>query len=240
LPAVAIAERRWKTAPLHERVGQAVVDFGFSGVIEKFEEHWGKRATKALLLLIGLAVVAISLGAIWTYILGPLVMLVAELIPDHPSPHARNIAKFLTFVSVALLTVNIGLSYFDRYLESQLNWRLLNKLRESKALLAEARRMFDEYTTSAKEHLAKAEAKYASAAYTVTELRAHLETAQTMVDGLREAVPAMLAHAVEQKMLTPDQAAELDKYTDEWRPSGTKASARDIQTPQDSSGNASR
>lgn len=57
---------------LLEDVGRWVMDLGFSGVIEKFEEHWGKRLTRALLMLIGLGVAAVCMGAIWEWLISPL------------------------------------------------------------------------------------------------------------------------------------------------------------------------
>lgn len=47
------------------------MDLGFSGVIEKFEEHWGKRLTRLLLMLVGIAIAAICMGAIWQWLVSP-------------------------------------------------------------------------------------------------------------------------------------------------------------------------
>ncbi|TIO14917.1 MAG: hypothetical protein E5X86_22615 [Mesorhizobium sp.] len=63
----------WSTTPLSpfevfERIGGFVVDFGFASLLEKFEEHYGKRAGKVLVGLIGMAVVAVCFGVIWQFI----------------------------------------------------------------------------------------------------------------------------------------------------------------------------
>lgn len=66
--------RLWSIPAFFESVGQAAMDLGFSGVIEKFEDYWGKRATGWLLFLIGLAIAAVSLGAIWQWIVSPILV----------------------------------------------------------------------------------------------------------------------------------------------------------------------
>ena len=48
------------------------MDFGFDGFLNKFEEHFGKGWTKFLLILIGLAVSSLCLGAIWRYLFSPI------------------------------------------------------------------------------------------------------------------------------------------------------------------------
>ena len=48
------------------------MDFGFSGLLNKFEEHFGARATRGLLVIIGLAVTALCLNILWTKLLIPI------------------------------------------------------------------------------------------------------------------------------------------------------------------------
>ena len=49
---------------LLEGIGRAMMDFGFGAFLEKFEAHFGKRPTKVLLILIGLAIVAATTSLI--------------------------------------------------------------------------------------------------------------------------------------------------------------------------------
>lgn len=44
------------------------MDFGFASLLDKFEEHYGRRAGKVLVGLIALAVVVVCLGLIWGFI----------------------------------------------------------------------------------------------------------------------------------------------------------------------------
>jgi hypothetical protein len=44
------------------------MDFGLGSFVEKFEKHYGKRATKILLGLVGAAAVCFCLGTIWQFI----------------------------------------------------------------------------------------------------------------------------------------------------------------------------
>ena len=53
---------------LSETVGRFVVDFGFASLLDKFQEHYGRLATKLLVGLIGVAVVAVCLGLIWQFL----------------------------------------------------------------------------------------------------------------------------------------------------------------------------
>lgn len=199
------------------------MDFGFSGVIEKIEDHWGRLATKVILLFVGLGAIAVSVGAIWAYLLNPIVQLVGQLIPDHPSQHTRNVAKFIIFIAFALMAVNIGLSFLQRYVELKLNWRLLNRVREAKRHLAEAERHnaeSEQRLGEAREKLGDAKQHMAEAEATIAELKELLDTAQKLSSGAAEALRVVFDHAVERKMLTPEQAAELDAFSDAWLPPG--------------------
>jgi hypothetical protein len=48
------------------------MDVGFGAVLEKFEEYFGKGVTRAFLILVGLAISAVCVGAIWQWLVGPL------------------------------------------------------------------------------------------------------------------------------------------------------------------------
>lgn len=50
-----------------EIIGRFVVDFGFGSLLDKFEEYFGRVATKGLVALVGLAVVAVCLNLIWEF-----------------------------------------------------------------------------------------------------------------------------------------------------------------------------
>lgn len=50
------------------------MDLGFGGFLEKFEEHFGKGWTKALLVLIGMTVATICLAIIWRYLIAPILL----------------------------------------------------------------------------------------------------------------------------------------------------------------------
>jgi len=60
---------------LHEglvALGQWIMDFGFSGLVEKFEEYFGKRATKVLLGIIGLTVFIWCGGFVYNNLVFPI------------------------------------------------------------------------------------------------------------------------------------------------------------------------
>jgi hypothetical protein len=47
------------------------MDFGIGEILERFEKHFGKLATKILLAIIGLAVAGVCFGLIWDHLLVP-------------------------------------------------------------------------------------------------------------------------------------------------------------------------
>ena len=53
------------------RIRWAIMDFGVDGFLDKFEKHFGALATKALLILIALAIVSVCVGAIWQWLVSP-------------------------------------------------------------------------------------------------------------------------------------------------------------------------
>jgi hypothetical protein len=55
-----------------------VMDFGFGAMLEKFEQHYGSRAVKIILGLIGLAVALSCAKIIWTIALGPAIGFIAK------------------------------------------------------------------------------------------------------------------------------------------------------------------
>jgi len=124
---------------LFEGIGRAVMDLGLSGVIDKFEEHWGKPATKVLLAIIGLTITCLCLAAIWSTVLWPLVEFVNDVVLNNPSPHTRAIVKFLVYLSFVLAGVNLGLGYLDRYVNWKLNAQLLRKIKEARQIVTETK-----------------------------------------------------------------------------------------------------
>ena len=53
------------------------MDFGFSGLVEKFEEYFGRKATKFLLACVGFLVIATALNLSFKLVINPLISLVA-------------------------------------------------------------------------------------------------------------------------------------------------------------------
>jgi hypothetical protein len=91
------------------------VDFGFASLLEKFEEHYGKRSGKALVGLIGAAVVAVCLGLIWGF-LAPMFGWITDTATGSSALWiATRIVGFL-FVIAALMA---GGGAFATYLEAR-------------------------------------------------------------------------------------------------------------------------
>lgn len=55
----------WRAAlMLPERVGRKIMDLGFGSLVEKFEEHFGRWPTRAMLAIIGLAAMIVCVRLI--------------------------------------------------------------------------------------------------------------------------------------------------------------------------------
>lgn len=116
-----------------ERVGRAVMDLGFGGFLEKFEQHFGAGITKALLILIGLTVASLCGSVIWTYLLLP----IAQLLPDPKSGPAYQFAKLTLIVALFLMMVNQLLDLANNYLKRKLRTRLREKVERAERLMVE-------------------------------------------------------------------------------------------------------
>lgn len=98
---------------LFERIGARVVlDFGFSGLLERFEREFGSRVTRAMLALIGLAIVSGCL-----VVIGNLFFAVSGWLDLNLGNHpwwvsASKIVGMILFVNiVALIAAALSLVY---------------------------------------------------------------------------------------------------------------------------------
>jgi hypothetical protein len=96
-----------------------VADLGFSGVVEKFEEHWGKRPTRWLLLTIGLGVSAVCVGAVWQWLVAPVLTFVGS------PQRSQTMWSFAT----AAFGVGAGVALGSSFIRALSEWRWLRSLR---------------------------------------------------------------------------------------------------------------
>lgn len=135
------------------------MDFGFGAFLEKFEDHFGRAATKFLLALLGLAAVALAGSVVWNYLLEPMVAFLAEFIPGRETPRAEQFGRFFIFLMLAMFGLNWSLDLANHYLKARLNQRLLERTREARQLLAEmqeTRRLIGLDVEEAGDHLVAA------------------------------------------------------------------------------------
>jgi Na+/melibiose symporter-like transporter len=109
------------------------MDLGFGGFLEKFENHFGSGLTKAMLILIGLAVASLCGSVIWAYLLLP----IAQLIPDPRSGTAYQFAKLVLILALFLMLTNQLLDLADNYLKKKLRGRLRENVERSERLMEE-------------------------------------------------------------------------------------------------------
>lgn len=87
---------------LLERVGRIVMDFGFGAFLEKFEENFGRTATRGLLLLIGLAVAITMVSLIFSSI-RPITSFLLNLISNIVDVNTLALIFFLFGSSLSLV-----------------------------------------------------------------------------------------------------------------------------------------
>ncbi len=97
-----------------------MMDFGFGSFLEKFQEFYGKRATKVLVGAIGISVLVFCIGLVWSTVVDPVWNWTSDTVER--SSTAYLFMKFLQHALVAVLifafVTNISLQ-FDLW--SQIN-----------------------------------------------------------------------------------------------------------------------
>jgi hypothetical protein len=83
----------------------AALDLGFGGFLEKFEEHFGRGWTKALLTLIGLAIASVCIGIVWQYLVAPVLTFFQA--PGHLESLARITLAGASIASGATIALRI-------------------------------------------------------------------------------------------------------------------------------------
>lgn len=147
------------------------VDLGFAGIIEKFEEHWGKRATRWLLMLIGVAVAAACIGAIWTWLISPVLVFLQSPLWE------RTLASLF----LAIIGIGAGISVGLSLTTALARWRRTRQLKgyvaEARKMMAEAQTQTDEMIRKTKETLSLSEAQLDKIADSSTQSRELMEMA---------------------------------------------------------------
>lgn len=93
------------------------MDFGFAGLVDKFEDYFGRKVTKALLVLIAATVVSACMALIWKTFLNPLISTATKMFPAISSVH-KWMALFELAVQIGL-GLGLGLTIFyaaEKYL----------------------------------------------------------------------------------------------------------------------------
>jgi hypothetical protein len=111
------------------------MDFGFDGFLEKFEQHFGRGLTKALLLLIGLAITAACLGVIWQYLISPI--LAFFQVPGRSEMIAKIAVAGSTVMAGALVALRLYDWYLGRRIDRSAEAReaLADRMRATEAVL---------------------------------------------------------------------------------------------------------
>ena len=109
-----------------EKLGRRLLmDFGFGAFLEKFEEHFGKRASKGLVLLIGLCVALFCGQMIWTIALGPAVSLATQAMSR------GNVWQILINVAWTAIFAAFGLGLGSFITASFARWHAVRRLKKT-------------------------------------------------------------------------------------------------------------
>jgi len=174
-----------------------MMDFGFAAFLEKFEEHFGRTATKIILILIGLAIVSATGSIIWNTLIKPLVGLLTM-----PGAPAWERLTHLAWTAILMGGgIGVGFEAIAVLHNARAGRRLAASLRETKEILAES----EELQKKIKE--------------TVRQAEDVLTTGELTVE-------RVIAEVVERGLVTPDQAAELRSLLDTEPENSSKLSSR--------------
>lgn len=177
------------------------MDFGFGDILNKIEEEFGKRITRWLLMLVGVAVAAGCVGVIWTALVAPLLTFLG-------SPQRAQ-----TGWSIALVAFGIGagISLGSSFMKALADWRWMRttkakidvleaefdrveirtqeSLKEAHRLLDESKEMYGG-ASNIVTNLVKAARVTAGNAELPTDLRAeldaHIERMERQLEQMRE------------------------------------------------------
>jgi len=110
-----------------------MMDFGFAAFLEKFEDHFGRLATKVILILIGLAIVSATGSIIWSTLIRPLAALI-------PLPGHSAWERITSLAWTALLIgggIGVGFEAIVVLHNARAGRRLAFNIREAKEIIAE-------------------------------------------------------------------------------------------------------
>jgi hypothetical protein len=189
-----------------ERIGRAVMDLGFGGFLEKFEDHFGRGWTKAFLVLIGAAVVTICASTVWALFLHPVAVFLAETLTEPERGSHPRLWKLVFFGAYFLILVNALVLTANTYFKNQDRRQLKADIIEARALNTEGKEYLQqaqEMSGQAKEYLAAADL----------------------------ALEQVLSTAVDNDWITPEQATELRALAEEQSPKDGLASPPLLSDP---------
>lgn len=117
-----------------------MMDFGFAAFLEKFEDHFGRAATKILLILIGLAIVAATGSIILSTLIRPLL----TLIPVSWPSAWEKIANLLWNALLLGGGIAVGFMIITGLHHARAGLRLESGIRQAKEVLAETEALRDQ------------------------------------------------------------------------------------------------
>lgn len=150
------------------------MDFGFGAVLEYFEKYFGKRVTFAILVVLGLAIVAVGISLIWTWLIDPVLKFL-----DTPL-WGQSLASIFWRIGGIIMGVTLGMTWAHdlvRYRRTrELKWLIRSARKQNKAMLDRSTALADKAMTTTSEAQELTNNAFAMLEATVLAAKAQLET----------------------------------------------------------------
>jgi hypothetical protein len=173
-----------------------VTDFGFGSLVGKYEEYFGRKITRFLLVVVGLGVVAAGIGATWQWLISPLLAFFNTPL------WGRTLISLLWRAIGIGAGVAVGIFLMSAVTE----WR---KTRQIDAILAKAKGLLSETDAQSKRHRKEMDEVFAKARDQLGEGYAKIRS-QT-ADLMEMAIASARVLAAENKGLSDAERAEAEE-----------------------------
>jgi hypothetical protein len=158
-----------------ESVGRTVTDFGFGSLVGKYEEYFGRRVTRALLIIVGLSVVAVGVGAIWQWLIAPILMLFRTPL------WGRTLAQ----LAIVAIAIGGGVAVGLMLVAALGDW---HRFRKTRAIIDRSKELFD-----------RADERYKCADASLNDIRQMNDQSYAMMVGIAAVLRERMAE------IPPDQ-----------------------------------
>lgn len=125
-----------------ERIGRIAMDFGLGAYLEKFEEHFGPFWTRAMLTIVGFAIVVACGSVIYTNLISPALKGLGEIPPKPHSGTFYTLSAIWWVIVIVFALTTILMSIHTRQTDVQIRYAR-EAIEHANALAIEAKTSLD-------------------------------------------------------------------------------------------------